>query len=83
MRLDCTPFRVPIFTLHRTNLQQLLVVIELVLCIEPALANNFIISVEGVDDGCYRRRCATDDSTEEVDFVGGGRCEISYGERDI
>jgi hypothetical protein len=78
LRLDCTPFRVPIFTLQRTDLQQLLVVIDLVLGIEPALADDFIISLEDVDEGCRGSRCASDDSIKEVDFIGGKCCEIGY-----
>lgn len=34
------PFRVPNFALERTDLQQLLVVINLVLRVNPALADN-------------------------------------------
>ena len=78
LRLDGTPFRVPIFTLQGADLQQLLVVIDLILSIKPALANDFIISLEDVDEGCCGSRCATDHSIKEVDFVGGECCEIGY-----
>ena len=68
----------PNFTIERADLQQLLVLIDLVLDIEPVLANDFVIRLEDVDEGFRGSRCTTDDSIKEVDFIGGERCEIGY-----
>ena len=71
----------PNFTIERADLQQLLVLIDLVLDIEPVLADDFIISLEDVDEGCRGSRCTTDDSIREVDFIGGGSVVRSAIER--
>jgi len=76
LRLDGAPFGRPVVALERTNLQQLLIVIDLILGIEPTLADDFIIRLEDVDEGCRGSRRATDDSVKELDFVGGERCEF-------
>jgi hypothetical protein len=80
LRLDGAPFGGPVLTLERANLQQLLVVINLILCIQPALANDMIICLEDVDERCRRSRCATDNSVKKLDFVGGECGEFGYRE---
>ena len=59
-------FKAPIFTIQRTNLQQLIVLIDLVLDIEPALTDDFIISLEDVDDGLMTASKKSTSSTASV-----------------
>lgn len=78
LRLDGAPFGGPILTLERADLQQLFIVIDLVFSVQPTLAENIIICLENMDEGCRRGGRTTDDSVEKIDLVGGESCEFGY-----
>ena len=57
LRLDGAPFGRPILALERSDLEQLLVVLDLVFSVQPSLADDIVIRFENIDE-CCRGGCA-------------------------
>jgi hypothetical protein len=75
LRLDGTPFGGPILTLERTNFQQLLIVVNLVLGARPITASrNSILSGVSVASSAVERaeELNTSETTERCVRVIGG-----------
>jgi hypothetical protein len=78
LRLNGTPFGSPVLALERPDLQQLFVVLDLVLGVQPALADNIVICLEDVNKSCRGGRCTTYNSIEKFDLVRGESRKFGY-----
>ena len=76
LRLDGAPFGRPILALERSDLEQLLVVLDLVFSVQPTIADDIVIRFENMDEYCRGRRCATYDSIEKFDLLRGESGEL-------
>jgi hypothetical protein len=75
--LDGAPFGSPILAFEGADLQELFVVLDLILCVQPMFVNNIVVRLEDMNKSCRRGWGATDDSVEKVDFFGRESCEFS------
>ena len=78
LRLDGAPFGCPILALERSNLQQLLVVLNLVFSVQPTLADDIVIRFENMDECCRGGWCTTYDSIKTFDCLQGESRELCY-----